>query len=638
VALFLGGLMMATLLRSPPNTGRLAEVSKVVRATNGEILELRLTSSGHWREPARLADIDPNLIEMLVAYEDRRFWSHHGVDLRALLRATASLLTTGRVTSGASTLTMQTARLIDPRLGKRSIYTKAWQILEAIRIDAHWSKEEILEAYFTLAPYGGNIEGVVAASNAWFEKPPKQLTMTESALLVALPQSPESRRPDRHPERAFAAKARVLATIAKRIGLSQQELAEYASEALPLRKYKPTSTAPHLTDRFGPHNFAERSSLDVSWQLITGKIVSDYVEQFPAPINGAAIVIERRTGFVRSYVGSSGYLATDRKGGINYLRAVRSPGSTLKPFIYAKALQLGKIQPNEVFEDAPIQVDGYVPGNFDAEFSGTVTLQQALLRSLNIPAVNTLEAVGTIAFENAVSSFLGRSSPDPAGLSMSVGGYYMTAEELAALYLEFADPGVASGLKFFKNPVSGMSGYLFEKRSARTVQNLLHQTEGRGRAVQFKTGTSHNRQDAWAVALTSDHIVLSWLGTPDVEPTEVLTGRSAAWPMARRIIDALGLKPPVLWDDVLMPNDATTLEATCPKLIQFPSSGEWIKSDTLSISVAGHTSVDWFLNGSRTKVMSNLIKLSKPGLQKLTARLGSCSETVEIFVEFNNTE
>ena len=635
-ALCLAIAAMAIFLASPPKSGRLNHLSKVLRSSDGSILELRLTESGHWREPARLAEIDPSFVELLIAYEDQRFWSHHGVDMRALLRATLGLLTTGEANSGASTLTMQTVRLIDPRLSRRTYYVKIWQILEAIRLEIHWSKEEILEAYFTLAPYGGNIEGVVAASAAWFEKPPSNLTISEAALLVALPQSPESRRPDRFPERAFAAKARVLYAVAGRIGLSEQELVEYASEALPGRKYTPASTAPHLADRLGIQDSDRPTALDPNWQITANRIVGDYIENFAAPINGAAMVVERRTGFVRAYVGSSSYLSTVRKGGVNYLKAIRSPGSTLKPFIYAKALQLGKIQPNEVFEDAPIQINGYAPGNFNAEFSGALTLQQALLRSLNIPAVTTLDELGSVSFENALSTFLSRSSANPAGLSLAIGGYYLTAEELATLYLEFADPGSADGLQFFERTEQYEPGFLFEQRSAHTVQNLLLQTEGQGRAVQFKTGTSHNRQDSWAVALTADHIVLTWLGTPDVQPTEVLTGLSAAWPMARQIIDALGLKPPTLWDDILPPSDVDALDETCPRLIQFPSSGEWIKSDTLSISVAGHAGTQWYLNGANINTKGGLLDLDEPGLQKLTARLGRCVETVNIFVELSS--
>jgi len=622
-----------TYIAIPPDIGRLAETSTVVRASNGEILELRLTPSGHWREHITLDEIDPLLVDMLVAYEDKRFWTHHGVDVRALARALGSIFTTGRITSGASTLTMQTVRLIDPNLGRRTLWVKVRQILAAIRLDAHLTKEEILEAYFMLAPYGGNIEGVKAASTAWFEKPPGKLTMTEAALLVALPQSPERRRPDRHPEVAFEAKARVLSVIQGRLGIGAEDLLEYASEELPGRKYVPQSYAPHLTDRLNAADFIKPTALNSEWQGVLSKIVSGYADQFEAPINAAAMVVERRSGFVRAYVGSADYLSKERKGGINYLTAMRSPGSTLKPFIYAKALQRGLISPNEIFSDAPIQVSGYAPGNFNSEFSGEVTLREALVRSLNIPAVETLGMVGVTDFEASIASFLGHSTIATSGLSLAVGGYYMTAEELAGLYLEFADPDEANGLRFFEGEELKKRPYLFEARSVNTVQNLLLQEDKMGSVTLFKTGTSHNRQDAWTVALTKDHIVLAWLGTPDVEATENLTGRSAAYPLARLIIEALGLDAPRLRKDVIEDESGLIKLEACPRLIQYPEDGEWVKTDNLSLSLAGKTGNEWYLNGSPIELGRGLIDLSAPGVQRLTAKNGDCSETVQIFVE-----
>ena len=210
---------------------------------------LRLTNSGHWREPAKLERIDPQLIKMLIAYEDKRFWQHFGVDPLAVMRAAISLAKSGKIKSGASTLTMQTVKLMHPELRKRSFKNKLSQMAEAIRLEAHWSKEEILEAYFTLAPYGGNIEGIEAATEAWFQKSPSQLTFTETALLVALPQSPERRRPDLFPNAAFEAKSKVLEVIKDRIGLDPKKLEELKKEPLPVRLSKTKSISPHLADR-----------------------------------------------------------------------------------------------------------------------------------------------------------------------------------------------------------------------------------------------------------------------------------------------------------------------------------------------------------------------------------------------------
>ena len=637
----LGCLFVAIYITRIPESGRLNDLSSVVKSRGEKILELRLSKSGHWREAVRLSEIDPQLIELLIAYEDNRFWKHHGVDPFAILRALKDFLVTGRITSGASTLTMQTARLMRPELGNRSFFVKLHQMMEALRIEAHWTKDEILEAYFTLAPYGGNIEGIIAASEAWFQKPPIQLTVSEAALLVALPQSPEARRPDRNPMRAFEAKSRVLETIQDRLSFSAQEIAEYKTEAVPTRRHLPSSHAPHFIDRFEHQVFRHPSTLDKEWQILVNKIVFNSTKQFPEPINVAAMVVERKTGKVRAYVGSSDYLSQVRKGGVNYLKAVRSPGSTLKPFIYAKALQRNLIAIDEVFEDVAIQIAGYSPTNFDQSFSGEVTLQEALVRSLNIPAITTLEKINVTAFENDLRSYLGNNfaPSNYAGLSLAVGGFYMTAENLMALYLEFANPGLSSGLTFFENNEKNNENFLFEAGSSKAIQNMLIQFDGTGRKVAFKTGTSHNRQDAWTVQLTEHHIVLAWLGTPDNEPTKMLSGRSAAFPIAKEIVNSLDLSPPQFFKDFKpFPNSKKIDSGTCNRLIQFPENGEWIRSDSLSVSVGGPAEASWYLNGKLTNLEHGQIKLPASGSHKITARLDDCTETKEIFLEFRKNQ
>src|SRR5210317_533919 len=251
IALGIGVLSLLSCLgilayiAQPPNLGRLSETAHVIRSEDGNIINLKLTSDGYWRERVEISEIDPDLIAMLIAYEDKRYWDHKGVDPLAVMRASLDFLKSGRITSGASTLTMQTVRLLNPALAKRTIPTKLKQMVEALRLEAHWSKEEILEAYFSIAPYGGNIEGVVAASEAWLQKPPKELTMSEIALLVALPQSPETRRPDLHPKRAQRAKNYVLKRVARSLNLDSTTLLSAESAPLPVRFTKPASIAPH---------------------------------------------------------------------------------------------------------------------------------------------------------------------------------------------------------------------------------------------------------------------------------------------------------------------------------------------------------------------------------------------------------
>ena len=642
ITLTFGGVILAVLwlgsfLSREPDLGRLETFSQVIRSEEGSIINLRLTPSGHWREKASLENVDTKLVDMLVAYEDKRFMSHFGVDPIALLRATYNSLTSGRVVSGASTLTMQTVRLMHPELQKRSFKTKLMQMVEAVRLERHLTKEEILEAYFSLAPYGGNIEGVEAASEAWFQKRPNVLTMSEAALLVALPQSPEVRRPDLFPNNAFKAKRLVLDKIKERLEIDDVRYNEYISERLPNRLRKPSSIAPHLADKLIPVN---RQSIDTSissnWQRELSKIIQVSINEFKAPTNAAAMVIERRTGNVKAYIGSSAYLDFDRKGAVNYLTAVRSPGSTLKPLIYATALQRGFIKSNHVYQDKVFHQNGYTPTNFDGNWTGEVTLKDALIRSLNIPAIETLEMLGAKEFEKNLRTFFGKDvgHGKEAGLSLAAGGFYMSAENLADLYVELADPGYEGKISFLKDEITKPNSFLINTKTSSNILSLLSQNDRMGRVMVFKTGTSHNRQDAWVVRLFSKHIVVVWIGTPDADRTEVLTGRTVALPISTVIAETLGLKPPKVQS---FAKDSTAVKSVvqkeCGKLINFPEDGEWIRSSKTVISVNGDDSAKWYLNGEPLKSYNRQIELKRAGVHKLTAVLENCSETSEVFLE-----
>lgn len=628
-------------VRQAPNLDRLTDVSQVIRAQDGTIINLRLTEVGYWREKATLATIDPKLLNVLIAYEDQRFWEHKGVDLKAVIRASYDFVKFGRVVSGASTLTMQVAKLMDPSLKRRHPIVKIKQMLAALRLEHHWSKEEILEAYFTLAPYGGNIEGIDAATEAWFQKTPDKLTLNEAALLVALPQSPEARRPDRHPERAYQAKQMVLFRVKDRIDFDYELVSEVASEPLPSRLVKPKSIAPHLADKLKYKSDGSiETFIQADWQKELQHIVANELAKYPAPIQAAAMVVKRQSGEVKAYVGSADYASEERKGANNYLTAIRSPGSTLKPLIYGKALQRNLISFDHVFDDKEFYRGGYTPTNFDNTFSGKVTLKDALIRSLNIPALNALEKVGPELFESEITTLVGDGLTDDqnAGLSLGVGGYYLSAEQLIDLYLKAFDPNTASKLTFVKDPTAVQSesdAPLFNQETADQLLHLLIQEMPNGEKVAFKTGTSYARQDAWSVQIYEDHLVLAWLGTPDNEATDLLTGRSAAFPMSLEIGRALGLKPPKS-PALRLTNDeiATTLEPACGTLINYPENGAWIRSDDAILSILGSQNADWYLNAEKLGSYSKQIKVSRPGVHKLTAKSGKCSQTAEVFVEF----
>jgi penicillin-binding protein 1C len=353
------------------------------------------------------------------------------------------------------------------------------------------------------------------------------------------------------------------------------------------------------------------------------------------------MVVERQSGKVKAYVGSADYASEDRKGANNYLTAIRSPGSTLKPLIYGKALQRNLIRFDQVFDDKEFYRGGYTPTNFDNTFSGKVTLKDALIRSLNIPALTALEKVGPEVFESELTTLLGNAvtQDQNAGLSLAVGGYYLSAEQLVDIYLKAFDPNTASKLTFVKDTTGFQSesdAPLFNQETADQLLHLLIQEMPNGEKVAFKTGTSYARQDAWSVQIYEDHLVLAWFGTPDNEATDLLTGRGAAFPMSLEIGRALGLKPPKT-PTLRLNNDeiAAALEPVCETLINYPENGAWIRSEDAILSVLGSQSADWYLNAEKLGAYSKQIKVSRPGVHRLTAKSGKCSQTAEVFVEFH---
>lgn len=622
--------------RTPPNLSQLDDTSITVLDRTGYPIQLRLNSTGKWRERVTLSDIDPRLVEALIAYEDQRFFAHSGVDLLAVARAGMSFVSEARIVSGASTITMQLARLLNPDMRERSVLNKLRQMLFALRIEQHLEKSEILEAYFTLAPYGGNIEGVMAASWAWFGRTPMQLTASEIGLLVALPQSPERRRPDRNLEAAISSKNHVLETIAPRLNFTEQALFEYLEEGLNAQQFQPPSLANHLLDvNLERSVFSEETSINSDWQHVVQELLSQQLIGLDAPINGAVLIAERRTGAVRVYHGSADYNSTERLGAINYLATLRSPGSSLKPFIYAFALDRGLIEPNHVFSDRALQRDGYAPGNFDSGYWGDVTLREALVTSRNVPAVRTLEMLGSGSFIRSIENYLQRDTrlPDP-GLSLAVGGYYVTAEQLTEIYLGLADPDARPTLVFQDNLRSSQPEPLVSEQTSEAIQSLMSVDRVDGTTLVAKTGTSQDRQDAWAVLITRDHVVTVWFGTPNNEETVVLTGAEVALPFAQRVERALMLSPPSVLPPIFASSQVDVERANCPILLEYPEDGEWIRTDDLGIAVGlNERDARVYLNGHRVNIYRGSISLDSPGAYSITVEQGGCRQTVDVFIE-----
>src|SRR6185437_13391108 len=361
------------------------EGSTIVVDRDGRLLRPFTLPDGRWRLPTSAHDVDPRYLAMLVAYEDGRFYQHNGVDVRALLRAGAQWLIHGHVVSGGSTLPMQVARLVEPR-PERTIAAKLRQIARALEIERAVGRQGALDRYLTLAPFGGNLEGVRAASLAYFGKEPLRLTLGEAALLVALPQSPEARRPDRSPAAARAARGII----------GEADAAAAKREKVPHTRLPFPALAAHAAEEAvaaDKQTKVIRLSIDARLQAKLEALAKESVARLGPKLSAAIVVIDNASGEIRARVGSAGYDDSSRDGAIDMSRSPRSPGSALKPFIYALAFEEGLAHPQTRLFDRPMRYGAYAPENFSLGYEGAVTARKALQMSLNLPAVELLADV-----------------------------------------------------------------------------------------------------------------------------------------------------------------------------------------------------------------------------------------------------
>ena len=526
----------------PPPVAVADIVSKEVLDRDGRLLRAFATPEGHWRLKATAADVDPQFIRMLVAYEDRRFAEHSGIDPLALLRAAGQFLTNGRIVSGASTLSMQVARLIEPR-ENRSMLAKLRQMARAIQLERRLSKTEILDLYLTLAPYGGNLEGVRAASLAWFGKEPKRLSVAEAALLVALPQLPEKRRPDRHRGAAEKARARVLTRMAVSEVIGEGEAERASAEAVPDRRRQLPSHAAHLSElalRKDPKASEHRTSLDRTVQDGLETVAREAAERLGPKISVAMVMADARTGEILGEVGSADYFDGSRAGWIDMTRIRRSPGSALKPFIYGLAFEEGLVAQETIVEDRPSDFSGYRPRNFDMTYQGDVSVRKALQMSLNVPAVRLLEAVGPtrmmVRFRRAeVRPEL--PSGETPGLAIGLGGLGITLRDLTQLYAALANRGMpvqlGDGITGEAKVLGGDP--LLDPVAVWQVSDVLSGVTppagSRRLGIAYKTGTSYGYRDAWSVGYDGRHVLGVWVGRADNGAVPGLTGYGAAAPI-----------------------------------------------------------------------------------------------------------
>jgi penicillin-binding protein 1C len=526
----------------PAPLGEGLAFSALVVDRDGKLLRPYATPEGRWRLPATRENVDPRFLELLLAYEDKRFSTHHGVDPLALGRALVQLITQGRIVSGASTITMQVARLLEPR-GARSFKAKLRQILRAIEIERALLKDEILALYLSLAPYGGNLEGVRAASLAYFGKEPRRLTLGEAAMLVGLPQSPEQRRPDRSTAAARNARDRVLDRAAAAGIVPFDEIARAKRESVPEGRKPMPILAPHAADAAvaaAPERSVHRLTIDAALQRNLEELARERARALGPDMSVAILAVDHATGEVLARVASADYFDVRRAGQVDMTAAVRSPGSTLKPFIYGLGFEDGLIHPDTLIDDRPVRFGGYAPENFDLNFQGTVTVRRALQLSLNVPAVAVLDKVGASRFATRLKQ-AGGSLVLPAGevpgLAMGLGGVGVTLNDLVTLYAGLARLGTTVPLT--QRTASGeeapMARRLLDPIAAWYVGNVLLGSpppeNAAGGRIAFKTGTSYGYRDAWAVGFDGKRTIGVWIGRPDGAPVPGLVGRVAAAPI-----------------------------------------------------------------------------------------------------------
>jgi penicillin-binding protein 1C len=609
----------------PLDLGPAGQRSTVVLDREGRLLRPFATADGRWRLPVEPDEVDPLFLAILKAYEDSRFESHRGVDPLALARAGAQFLRKRRVVSGGSTLTMQVARLLEPR-AERNLAAKLRQIVRAVQLERSLNKGQILRLYLALAPYGGNLEGARAASLAYFGREPKRLSFAEAALLVALPQAPEARRPDRFPESARRARNRVLDAATAKGAIPAAEAEAAKSERLPAVRHAFPMIAAHAAEAAvaaHPQEVVHRLAIDARLQSSLESLARERLERLDPKLSIAIVALDNATGEVRAQVGSPDYMARDRSGAIDMTLAVRSPGSALKPFIYALAFENGIAHPETLLDDRPARYGFYQPENFDLAFQGTVTARRALQMSLNMPAVELLNELGPARFlarlhqagiEIAVPK---ESAP---GLAVGLGGLGITLSDLTRLYAGLARGGAVPALvRRHGAPAPAPEGHVADPVAAWYVTDILRGAPPPENAlagrISFKTGTSYGYRDAWAVGYDRHLTVGVWVGRPDGGPVPGLVGRLVAAPILFDAYARMGVEPEPL------PMPPQTLVATTANL---PPPLRHVRKDvpkTIASTTQARLKITFPLDGSRVE-LDPARSAGEPGLLALKASGG----------------
>ena len=626
------------------------ETSTEVRARDGTLLRAFTVADGRWRLATNAASVDPAYVAMLVDYEDGRFYSHPGVDPLSLIRATAQAIWNGHIVSGGSTLTMQVARLLEDS-GTGRMTGKLRQMRVALALERRLTKDQILGLYLHLAPFGGNLEGVRAASFAYFGKEPRRLTPAEAALLVAIPQAPESRRPDRSLGVALAARDRVLARATRDGILDPDEAKAAITEPVPAARKPFPLLAPHLADRLlakAPAKHLHQTTLDAGLQASLESLAAQTVADSGDRLQIALVVADHRTGEILASTGSAGYQADARQGFVDMATALRSPGSTLKPLIYGLAFSEGLAHPETLLEDRPTSFNGYAPQNFDRTWHGTIRAREALQQSLNLPVVALLDALGParllVALDRTGATVV--VPGDQPGLATALGGLGISLTDMVQVYAAIARGGVALPLTVELDGTRAEGQRLMSPAAAWQVADILAGLPPPPGAPQnrlaYKTGTSYGHRDAWAIGFDGRHVIGVWMGRADGTPVPGAFGADLAAPVLfrafGRLKPALDPQAPPPPDTLLVSNAqlppplrhfrprgaALAAPADAPA-VTFPPDGSEVElmAGNLKVRVQGGTApFTWLANGAPVATglaaRETLLALPGPGFVTLS--------------------
>lgn len=515
------------------------ETSREVVDREGRLLRAYTVSDGRWRMAVDVTEVDAGYLDMLLAFEDKRFHRHSGVDPVALGRAVGQAIWNRHVVSGGSTLTMQVARLLEES-GTGKLSGKIRQMRVAWALERRLDKTRILNLYLLLAPYGGNLEGLRAASHAYFGKEPKRLTPAESALLVAIPQAPERRRPDRSHDAASAGRAVVLSRMARAGILSSDQARAALSEPVPHRRRPVPALAPHLSDRVVLHDPMARRhvlTVDAKLQSAMESLAREVIVHQGEHVQVAILVADHASGEVLASVGSAAYQADHRQGFVDMTQALRSPGSILKPLIYGLAFDQGLGHPETLIDDAPMDFAGYRPRNFDHLYRGTIRMREALQLSLNLPVVQLLDAMGPARLMVALDRAGARAAlpGNQPGLAIGLGGIGVSLEGMVQTYAAIARGGVALPLVHRRANRREAGNRVLSEVAAWQIGDILSGVApppgAPSNRLAYKTGTSYGHRDAWAIGFDGRHVIGVWMGRPDGTPVPGVFGADSAAPV-----------------------------------------------------------------------------------------------------------